>query len=73
LNGYNIDGGDIVDNNSKSKKIISIEFDESDYNELIELVDYLQAQSISTVTKQDAIKFFVKYAYKQIVLEEDKK
>jgi hypothetical protein len=73
LNGYDIDRGDKTDNSKESKKVVSVEFDESEYNELIELVDCLQSQSISVVTKQGTIKFFIKYAYKQIVLEEDKK
>jgi hypothetical protein len=73
MNGYNMHGGVNMTNDNKSKRIVSVEFDERDYNELNELVDHLQSQSISTVTKQDAIKFFVKYVYRQLVLKEDRK
>jgi hypothetical protein len=60
-------------NDSKSNRVVSVEFDKNDYKELNEVIDYLQAQSISTVTKDDTIKYLVKYAYKKLVLGEDRK
>lgn len=62
-----------MDNEQSKKKTVSVDFDEEQYNQLLEIVDYLQKHSISTVTKVDVIKFLVASMYKNEVLKERQK
>jgi len=62
-----------MDNNSKEKKVVSVEFDEEQYKQLNEIVDYLQSHSISFVTRADVIRFLVSSMYKNEILGERRK
>lgn len=72
MNGYAIGGGDYMANVNETRKIVSVEFNEEQYLQLTELIDHLQGQSLSTVTKQDVLMFLLASAYRNIILKENR-